>query len=51
MAQKRFSMYSGEAFKMMKKILKYNMFEKKDGGFLNRAYFKGKIIRGDQLDF
>lgn len=34
----------------MKRVSKYHTYEKRDGGFLNRAIHEDRIVEGDELD-
>ena len=49
-ADGRFTQQSSAAFALMKKLTRYNTFEKRDGGIMNAAYVEGKLVDGEELN-
>jgi endonuclease/exonuclease/phosphatase family metal-dependent hydrolase len=49
--QDRFSREAGAAFKRLRRLTHYHEYEKRDGGFMNRAYVEGGgLIVGEELN-
>jgi hypothetical protein len=49
-AKDRFSPTAGRAFTRLRRLTRYHEFEKRDGGFLQRAIAPdGRIVAGDEL--
>jgi hypothetical protein len=49
-AEERFSPAAGQAFRKLKRLIRYHEFEKRDGGFMQRAIAPdGRITTGDEL--
>lgn len=49
-ADNRFGPNSKLAFDLAKKMTKYNLFEKRDGGLVAAAYDNGKLLEGEELE-
>lgn len=45
----RFSNESRKAFNVIKKITRYNSFDKRDGGFMERIRHEGRIVNGEEM--
>lgn len=46
----RFSKNSALAFQQIKNITKYNTFQKRDGGIVEKIKHEGKIITGNEMN-